>query len=387
MKIVQISGGEIKIPTSVGGGVETFIFNLSKELYKNGHNVTILDRKYSPSDLDTEKIEGITIKRLKAGIFNVPGSTIDFVLGQVVYAFKINKYLKTLQGVDAVNVHHSVLGNVIISLNRKIRAKMYYTSHSLRREKVIRGITDMMALELENHLIRNVKKTMIANEIVAEQLAQQAGVKPKRVQVVRVGVDIAQFNPDLDTIEVRQRYGLEEKRNILFVGRICVEKGVEYLVKAADLLVNRLGNNNLQFLVVGPIEQFDTKNNIPSPYFALVNRLINEYHLYGVIRLLGVVPLVDLRILYTACDMVVIPSIIDLDPQVQIEAMASGKPVIGTRVGTMPRRIKDGISGFIIDPANEEQLADKIKYLLDNPTAMIKMGINARELVMEKYSA
>ena len=51
--------------------------------------------------------------------------------------------------------------------------------------------------------------------------------------------------------------------------------------------------------------------------------------------------------------MVVIPSVVDLDPQVQIEAMASGKLVIGTNVGTMPRRITDGLSGFIVEPADE----------------------------------
>jgi len=84
---------------------------------------------------------------------------------------------------------------------------------------------------------------------------------------------------------------------------------------------------------------------------------------------------------------VLIPSIVDLDPQVQIEAMASGKPVIGTNIGTMPRRIVDGMSGFIVVPANEQQLALKIKYILDNPAEMRKMGDYARRLVDEKYSS
>ena len=85
--------------------------------------------------------------------------------------------------------------------------------------------------------------------------------------------------------------------------------------------------------------------------------------------------------------MVVIPSVVDLDPQVQIEAMASGKPVIGTNVGTMPRRITDGQSGFIVEPADEKQLAEKIIYLLDNPEERNKMGIRARKTVEENYSA
>jgi glycosyltransferase involved in cell wall biosynthesis len=115
--------------------------------------------------------------------------------------------------------------------------------------------------------------------------------------------------------------------------------------------------------------------------------LINDFGLQEGIRLTGTVPIDDVRRLYAACDMVVVPSVVDLDPQVQIEAMASGKPVIGTRVGTMPRRIKDGMSGFIIDPADERQLADKIKYLLDNPSEREKMGACARQLVINEYSS
>jgi glycosyltransferase involved in cell wall biosynthesis len=200
-------------------------------------------------------------------------------------------------------------------------------------------------------------------------------------------VDISQYNPVLDVSEVRQKYKLDGKINVLFVGRICVEKGVEYLVRAADIVINHFNKDNVQFLIVGPAEQFGNGGNTKSYYVSKIVGLVNSFGLQSKIHLTGAVDIDDKRKLYAACDMVVIPSIVDLDPQVQIEAMASGKPVIGTRIGTMPHRIKDGQSGFIIDPANEKQIAERILYFLNNSIEMIKMGECARKIVSENYSS
>jgi len=73
------------------------------------------------------------------------------------------------------------------------------------------------------------------------------------------------------------------------------------------------------------------------------------------------------------------------DPLVVVEAMASGRPVIGTKVGGIPQKIKDGWNGFLIEPANEQQLAGKIKYLVDNPEERKRMGANSRRYAEEEY--
>lgn len=386
MNIVLITGGWIRVPPQEGGGVEAFIFNLAKQLTKMGHKVTLIDRKHTPKDAAVEHIAGFKIIRLESTKINVFDFTLNFVLTQVLFGFRVIKWLRGTD-YDIIYVYTSILGLVLTMGGKRIKSNLVYGSHGLRRDKASPGFADRIAYILENQLVRMAKKTIIANEIVAEKLARQAGVKPEKVIAVPVGIDIEQYNPNHDTEDVRGKYKLDGKRNVLFVGRTCVEKGVEYLVKAADILVNRLGENNIQFLIVGPAEQYGLQKNITSPYAAKINRLINDCGLHATIQSTGIVSIDDLRQLYTACDIVVVPSVVDLDPQVQIEAMASGKPVIGTRVGTMPRRIEDGESGFIIDPANAKQIAEKIKYFLDNPTEIKRMGACARKIVTEQYSA
>ena len=61
------------------------------------------------------------------------------------------------------------------------------------------------------------------------------------------------------------------------------------------------------------------------------------------------------------------------------EALASGKPLIGTNVGGIPAQIKDGWNGFLVVPGNEKQLAEKIKYLIDNPRGERKDGEEQQE--------
>jgi len=82
----------------------------------------------------------------------------------------------------------------------------------------------------------------------------------------------------------------------------------------------------------------------------------------------------------------VLPSLADAAPRVIPEAMACGRPVIATNVGGIPTEMKDGESGFLVDPANERQLAEKIKYLIDNPAEAERMGAYGRRLAEEELS-
>lgn len=385
MKIVLITGGWISVPPDRGGGAEAFIFNLAKRLSNMGHVVTVLDRKQTRYESDVEYVDGVKIVKLKSTRIYLFNFNISFALTQVIFGLKVIKWLK--EDTHIIHVYTALLGLVLAVREKKIRDSLFYTSLGLRRDKVTPGVIDRIALAVENRLVRMVKKTTISNEIIAEKLIKQAGVNPEKVQVVHIGVDTEQFQPYLDTGDLKQRYGLEGKHNILFVGRICVEKGVEYLIKAVDILINQIGENKVQLLIVGPTEQFGSRKNGISPYRVKIDNLVKEKKLNSNIRFTGPIPVDELATLYSACDMVVIPSIVDLDPQVQIEAMASGKPVIGTNIGTMPKRIENSLSGFIISPAHEQQLAIKIRYLLNNPLEMRKMGAYARQLVVEKYSA
>jgi len=112
---------------------------------------------------------------------------------------------------------------------------------------------------------------------------------------------------------------------------------------------------------------------------------LRQHRLERSILFTGSLPLEGVRMLYAASDIFVLPSLAEGDPLVVVEAMASGKPIIGTKVGGIPHKVRDGWNGFLIDPGDEQQLADKIKYLIDNPEERKMMGANSRRYAEEEF--
>jgi D-inositol-3-phosphate glycosyltransferase len=386
MNIVQVSGGELRIPVEKGGGMEVTIVGISKHLVKAGHSVTILDRKYSPADPDVEYLDGIKIVRLRARRFPKFkfNFTINFVLNQLSFAYNVKKHLAKAD-FDIIQAHVSVSGLFLAITDRKLREKLYYLSQTARRVKNPPSLLDRMALALENQFVKRTRKTVVQNEIAREKLIRAAGMKPEDVVFISTGTDTNKFNPNLDVGDIRQRYGLDNRVNILFVGRINPDKGVVYLVKAADIVINEFSCKDAFFLLVGPTGQFTSGASARSPYLAKVVKFIEDYGLKQNVRLTGALPIDDLRKLYVACDIFVLPSLTEAMPTASLEAMASGKPVIGTKVGGILMQIQDGKSGFLVDPADGRQLAEKIKYLIDNPSKAKEMGAYGRKLAEEKF--
>ena len=114
--------------------------------------------------------------------------------------------------------------------------------------------------------------------------------------------------------------------------------------------------------------------------------LINKYDLQQNVRLIGYVPFNKLAKLYAACQIFVLPTLAEATPAVVKEAMACGKPVIATKVGGIPLLIKDGQTGFLVDPADEKQIAEKIAYLIDEPTERERIGTLARKFIEEEFA-
>lgn len=94
-----------------------------------------------------------------------------------------------------------------------------------------------------------------------------------------------------------------------------------------------------------------------------------------------------MRIVYNASDVVVVPSLyLDPFPTVNLEAMACKKPVVGTCFGGTPEIVRDGITGYIVNPLNVENMAEKIVDLLKNSEKAKKFGQAGYERVKSQFS-
>ena len=390
MKIIQISPGEQRIPVNFGGGIESHIFNLSIAMKKLGQDVIILDRKYSKDDPDNEVSEGIKIVRLKAGHIDGFPFYIQLTINEILYTMKVRKYLRD-HNFDIIHVHNSISGLFLYLNNKKLRNKLFYTSHTSRRiEKNIMGLTDLtnkIALMIENQLTKRVTRTMTHNTIIRAQLIEDAKVNPEKIVAISNFINTDNFDNDIDLGNIRNKYHLNDYFSVLFVGRICEDKGIEYLIKAAKIIVHEFAYNNVIFVLVGPIEHFGN-NKTTSAYFLKISKMILDYKIQKNVVIAGSIPKDDLIRLYRACNIFILPSLKEAMPNaVTLEAMASGIPLIITDVGGIPDNLRNSKCCLIIKPADEKELAIAIIHLKDNPAERNKMGLRGREIVENEFSS
>jgi glycosyltransferase involved in cell wall biosynthesis len=160
---------------------------------------------------------------------------------------------------------------------------------------------------------------------------------------------------------------------VLFVGMLVFLKGVHILIRAMKLVIRQVPDAKL--LIIGR-----------GVYKAQLENLVSELGLEGKAEFLDHVPQEVLRGHMRSCRVLVLPSLSEGLGRVLIEAMACGKPVIGTNTGGIPSLIHDGINGFLVPPNDPEVLAERLIYLVSNEDEAVRMGARGREFVAQTFS-
>ncbi|MBN1762032.1 MAG: glycosyltransferase family 4 protein [Methanomicrobia archaeon] len=364
------------------GSVSSVVYYLARCSAAKGHEVTVLERDHGtlPSE---ELIDGVRYVRFHANeLPAAPYALIKSPLGLVrlirdgfAVAAKTNRYLKENE-FDIVHVHFPFAACILVLLNRRLRKKIVYTAH-IGEEKTRFGLDFSVSLVLklfspDLFVMRRVRRSVVLNEPLWAKLVER-GIAAEQLKVIPNGVMLADFNVNEAEVErVRTKYGLDRRPTVLFAGTITPRKGVEYLLRAAELLQNE----DVLFLVVG-------NTNLDSDYAERMRAYAQERKLEA--KFTGFVPYADLKALYAACAVFVLPSLEEGFGVVLTEALAAGKPVVGTNVGGIPAQIRDGWNGFLIESANAQQLAEKLRYLIDHPEERKGMGDNSRKLAEEEF--
>jgi glycosyltransferase involved in cell wall biosynthesis len=190
----------------------------------------------------------------------------------------------------------------------------------------------------------------------------------------KVSTQIVTINPGVDQ-ELFQPItnGGQKDTNILYVGRFGPVKRVNDLVSAFSEVQAKHEHTTLTLVGDGPLR-------------GKIEKQINELGISDHVKMSGYVPQHELPKYYNHADVFVLPSQIERAPLVLLEAMSCGLPVVSTPVGWVPEIITDEKNGILFEIGSETELADKIRYLIDNPEHCNKIGERARRTVKEGYT-
>lgn len=197
---------------------------------------------------------------------------------------------------------------------------------------------------------------------------------PYEVEVIYSATNTRQFLPFWERLEERKRmranYEVNKDFCILFVGRITPEKGVHLLLEALCFIPKALLKRLKVFVVGGVWYGIPTSTN----YSREVKKFSEEN--FKNVKFLGFINRSSLPYFYSMADLVVSPSLEDAFCTTNLEAMATGIPVLTTKVGGIPEVVGD--AGVYVEP-NPEELAKKMVELMDAPLLRKELGKKGRE--------
>jgi glycosyltransferase involved in cell wall biosynthesis len=202
---------------------------------------------------------------------------------------------------------------------------------------------------------------------LGDELARDFAVDAERVSVLKTGVNVGAIDAAPSQQTARARFGIPEEA--IVIGAISVFRPVKRipdLIDAAGELART--DPRIHLLLVGnPVRM--TVEDLRER--ARESGLGDRIHLPGRLE--------DAGSIINAFDIFVNCSIFEGSSNAIIEAMAAGRPVVGTRVGGTPELVEDGDNGFLVDAENVPQLTEALRKLACNPELRKKMGKRGRE--------
>lgn len=204
------------------------------------------------------------------------------------------------------------------------------------------------------------------------EMALRGGAAPDQVTVIPNGIDPAEIglgNAE-EALPPREPTGHLE---LLYVGRLSVEKGVDVLLEAAARLRERGVVFRLRIAGGGPEARH-------------LRGLVAQSKLEKVVDFLGPVPRKQLGGLYRSADIVCVPSRSDPLPTVVLEAMVAGVAVVGTDVGGIPFMVEAGITGLIFSVNDSLDLVDALERFTREEGLAYRMGKAAHERVRREFA-
>ena len=372
MKILHLYDGHEKVYEG-RGSVPNVVWNLARETANQGHDVTVLERQWE--GLGPRAVhEDVSFRRLslrtgaQSPWEDVPyemvssvGGAARLLLDRTNFAIQALRALRQME-FDVIHVHLPFAANVIATISPSHRKRMVYTAHiGETKERVIEP-----RFSPDAYLARRVGQTIVLNPEM-QSAFEQRGVSSDRLTVIPNGVDIERFRGVTDDQRqaLREQYGLGDEPVVLFVGTVTPRKGVKELIEAATEVMSM--RSDIRLVVVG-------KTDMEPQYMNDVRDVLDSSNSDDQVVFTGFIPDEEVPVFYDLADVFVLPSFEEGSSIAVTEAIATGTPVVGSRIDGIRQQIENGVHGLLVDPGDVDGLGTAISSLLDDTEQRASMA-------------
>ena len=378
MRILFIT--PILVPPILWAGSHRVVYDISKALSKRGHEVIVLtsdiinikEKKKINSKIDTcNHVKIVRNKIVNFKLTEITGMTIS----TDIMAF----LKKALKDFDVVHAHeYRTYENIVLHhYAKKYDITYLLQAHgSLRRDDPKRSLKWVYDIFFGYSLLKDASKVIALTPTEAEQYMSM-GVPKEKIAIIPNGIDLSEYAELPPKGSFKKKFNIPEDRKIiLYLGRVHKIKGIDFLIRAYAYLKNKMNFKDAVLVIAGPDDG----------YLSEVKSLVHDLSVSNSVLFVGSLYGGDKLAAYVDSEVYILPSRYETFGMTVLEAYACGKPVIASDVGGLKELIVDGETGFLFEAGNFKQMAEKIVYLLNNSDKAVEIGRKARILVEEKYS-
>lgn len=371
---------------------ETFVYNQIKGLKELGHDVKVLavykgvkgeDEGVSYRFCESEKLPrikqfGILLKSFSLAVLKCDPIIIEFFrllvnfnLSAIVSLYLLREKINNYYDTECIIAHFGDCGYYAAILKKYnikgVKAIAIYHGYDMSVRKILKKW-----LPAYKRSFHSLDFLLPISELWKNKLISM-GASQKKIIVQHMGINIDYFDYISEPCNELNVYSNKVTR-ILSTGRFVEKKGFKYIVSA----MKYLPECTLEIVGDGPlltnILKFISDNNITN------------------VTCVGALKYNDVKHRLINCDIFCLPSVTadngDMEgiPVVLMEAMACGKVVVTTRHSGIPELIEDGVTGFLCDEKNVEDLVDKIKFIISLGSLKEEIAAKARKKVVNDFN-
>lgn len=366
-------------PETGFGGIGTYTYNLAKALSEKGHEVTVITQALKTEKIYIDKkVKVYRIKDIKIPIKGITG-VANFLtfsgFGHILHSYSV---FKKIDEIIRERGKFDVIECPLWSGEGFLYSQKIGIPLVVRLQTPIFKLREILG-QKKNFLQEYYEKKALEKAVIVAAISKNIGsmissyykIPKSKIKISFLGTEF----PD-----IKKPLYKKNSFKLLYVGRLEKRKGAIEFIEAIPQILN--SNPKIRIDIVGKdINQAPGQISFRE-YF---NKVVPE-NLRNRVRFHGLIDLDKLKKFYAGCDVFIAPSRYESFGLIYLEAMAFGKPVIGTRIGAIPEIVRHDEVGLLIDVNNSSQIADAVLKLFSREKLRERLGKKAFNYVRQNFS-
>ena len=363
MKILMLTW---EYPPRVVGGIARVVYDISRTLLKDGHDVTVVT--YREGDTPYfEDDKGVKVYRVDNYMIN-PNNFIDWIM-QLNFNMvaKVNEIMKEQGEFDVIHAHDWLVAYAAKTLKNSYNIPIVSTIHATEagRNSGIHDETQRYINDTEWMLTYESAEVIVNSNYMKNELQRLFGLPYEKINVIPNGVNLNLFNGIERDYNFRRKYAMDNEKVILFMGRLVYEKGIQHLISAMPKILE--GYHDAKLVICGKGGMQDE-----------LQEQVNAMGIGNKVYFAGYMKGKDVQKMYKAADIAVFPSTYEPFGIVALEAMLSENPIVVSDIG--------GLNGMKAYCGNPNSIADSILELLYDHKLCADITRKAKNKVRNEYN-